>query len=153
MSGGAPLHFEISCDPARLDIDLVHAFLSRESAWALGIGRDVVERALAHSLCFGAYDVATQVALARVVTDRATYAWLADVFVIETHRGMGISAALMDAVIAHPDLQGLRRFSLVSSSAPGLYARYGFTPLVKPEIWMERFDPDVYARGDSAAPA
>jgi len=80
------------------------------------------------------------------VTDRATFAWLADVFVIEARRGERIGAALMDAVIVHPDLQGLRRFCLVTRTAPALYARYGFTPLVAPEIWLERFDAEAYSR-------
>jgi predicted N-acetyltransferase YhbS len=137
---------EISCDPARLDAALIHDFLCNQSHWARGVPRSTVERSLAHSLCFGAYDGPDQVGLARVVTDRATFAWLADVFVIEARRGERIGAALMDAVIAHPDLQGLRRFCLVTRTAPALYARYGFRPLVAPEIWMERFDADVYSR-------
>ena len=137
---------EISCDPARLDAALIHDFLCNQSHWARGISRATVDRSLAHSLCFGAYDGHHQVGLARVVTDRTTFAWLADVFVLEARRGERIGAALMDAVIAHPDLQGLRRFCLVTRTAPALYARYGFTPLVAPEIWMERFDAEVYTR-------
>jgi predicted N-acetyltransferase YhbS len=144
---------EISCDPGRLDVALIHAFLSEQSHWARGIGRATVERSLAHSLCFGAYDGGEQVGLARVVTDRATFAWLADVFVVEARRGEGIGAALMDAVIAHPDLQGLRRACLVTRTAPALYARYGYTPLNAPEIWMERFDAEVYARAAQTPPA
>ena len=136
---------EISTDPARLDIALIHSFLSEESPWAKGISRERVARALEHSLCFSAHDGARQVGLARVVTDRATYAWLADVFVLASERGRGISVMLMDAVVAHPDLQGLRRFSLVTSTASGLYARYGFTPLARPEIAMELVNPDAYA--------
>ena len=101
--------------------------------------------ALANSLCFGAFDEGAQVDLARVVTDRATFAWLANVFVLEAHRGRGIGAQLMVAMAAHADLQGLRRQALVTSTAPALYARYGFTPLHKPAIWMERLDPDAYA--------
>ena len=137
---------EISCDPARLDTALIHDFLSNQSHWARGVPRATVERSLAHSLCFGAYAGSDQVGLARVVTDRATFAWLADVFVLEARRGERIGAALLDAVIAHPDLQGLRRFCLVTRTAPALYARYSFTPLVAPEIWMERFDAEAYTR-------
>ena len=137
---------EISCDPARLDAALIHDFLCNQSHWARGISRATVDRSLAHSLCFGAYAGHDQVGLARVVTDRATFAWLADVFVLEARRGERIGAALMDAVIAHPDLLGLRRFCLVTRTAPALYARYSFTPLVAPEIWMERFDAEVYTR-------
>ena len=137
---------EISCDPARLDTALIHDFLCNQSHWARGVPRATVERSLAHSLCFGAYVGHDQVGLARVVTDRATFAWLADVFVIEARRGERIGAALMDAVIVHPDLQGLRRFCLVTRTAPALYARYGFTPLVAPEIWLERFDAEAYSR-------
>ena len=135
---------EISTDPARLDAALIHDFLSVQSHWAQGISRPRVERALAHSLCFGAYQAGGQLGLARVVTDRATFAWLADVFVLPFHRGRGIGALLMAAVAAHPDLQGLRRHALVTSTVPALYARYGYTPLRKPEIWMERLDPDAH---------
>ena len=136
---------EVSVDPAGLDVALIHAFLSVESHWAQGISRERVERSLRHSLCFGAYDGARQVGLARVVTDHATFAWLADVFVTRSDRGRGIGTLLMDAVVAHPDLRDLRRFALVTSSAPALYARYGFTPLHKPDIWMERLDLGAYA--------
>lgn len=136
---------EISTDASRLDAAMIHAFLSEQSHWARGITRDRVERALAHSLCFSAHDAGQQIGLARVVTDHATDAWLADVFVLPAHRGLGISVALMDAVVAHPDLQGLRRFALVTSTAPGLYARYGFQAPARPEIAMERVNPDAYA--------
>ncbi len=132
---------EISTDPARLDVGLIHAFLGEESHWARGITRERVERALANSLCFGAYAAGRQIGLARVVTDFATFAWLADVFVVESQRGRGAGALLMDAVVAHPELKDLRRAALVTSTAPGLYARYGFAPLAKPGIWMERQNP------------
>ncbi len=136
---------KISTDAARLDVVLIHSFLSDESHWARGITRERVERALANSLCFGAYEGDRQIGLARVVTDFATFAWLADVFVVQTQRGRGVGALLMDAVVAHPELTNLRRAALVTSSAPGLYARYGFAPLAKPAIWMERLNPDAYA--------
>jgi predicted N-acetyltransferase YhbS len=136
---------EISTDPARLDVGLIHAFLCDESHWARGITRERVERALANSLCFGAYENGRQLGLARVVTDHATFAWLADVFVVASERGRGVGALLTEAVVSHPALKDLRRAALVTSSAPGLYARYGFTPLAKPAIWMERYHPDAYA--------
>jgi len=124
--------------------DVIHRFLCDEAPWSRGIPRETVARAIAHSLNFGVFDGDAQVAYARVVTDRATFAWLADVFVLQAHRGRGHALRLMDAVVAHPALQGLRRFSLATSTAPGLYARYGFTPLVKPQLLMERYAPDLY---------
>jgi GNAT superfamily N-acetyltransferase len=136
---------EISTARERLDIGLIHAFLSEESHWARGIARELVERSLANSLCFGAYEDGWQLGLARVVTDHATFAWLADVFVVAPARGRGIAAMLMEAVVAHPYLQGLRRIVLATSSAPALYARYGFAALAKPEIWMERSAPNAHS--------
>lgn len=135
--------FLVSTDPERLDIDVVHGFLTR-SYWAAGVPREVVARSIPHSLCFGLYEWERQVGFARVVTDRATYAYLADVFVLESHRGRGLSAWLMEAILAHPDLQGLRRFSLATKDAHGLYARFGFTALGAPERHMEILRPDVY---------
>lgn len=134
----------ISTDKALLDIALIHRFLSEESAWAAGINLSVVQKAIDNSLCFGAYENDKQVGFARVITDYATFAYLADVFVPEKLRGRGISRLLMDAVLAHPELQSLRRFTLVSSAARGLYQQYGWTALNAPEAHMERFAPDVY---------
>ena len=138
--------FEVSCDPARLDVGLVHRFLSEESAWARGIPRAIVERAIAHSLCFGGYLDGNQVAFARVVTDRSTFANMVDVFVLPAYRGRGFSKALVKSVLAHPDLQGLRRFTLATADAHGLYAQFGFTPPSRPATLMERYYPDVYQR-------
>ncbi|WP_374581460.1 GNAT family N-acetyltransferase [Pseudoduganella sp.] len=138
--------FEVSCDPARLDVGLVHRFLSEESAWARGIPRAIVERAIAHSLCFGGYLDGNQVAFARVVTDRSTFANMVDVFVLPAYRGRGYSKALVKSVLAHPDLQGLRRFTLATADAHGLYAQFGFTPPSRPATLMERYYPDVYQR-------
>ena len=135
---------EVDTDPARLDRALIHRWLSQESYWAKGVPRAVVERAIDNSLCFGAYLGAAQVGFARMVTDRATFAWLADVFVLPEHRGCGYSQRIMDAILAHPDLQGLRRMLLATSDAHGLYAKNGFTPLAKPATFMERYRPDVY---------
>jgi GNAT superfamily N-acetyltransferase len=136
--------YTISTDPARLDVALIHRWLSEESYWARGVPRAVVERALANSLCFGAYEGGAQVGFARVVSDRATFAYLADVFVLPPARGRGCARQLMDAVFAHPDLQGLRRFALATRDAHALYAQYGFTALARPETFMERYRPDVY---------
>ncbi len=111
------MNLEISTDPTRLDIDLIHRFLSEEAYWSLGVGREVVERALANSLCFGAYVDGQQVGLARVVTDRATFAWVADVFVVAEHRGQGDGKHLMQAILDHPDLHDLRRIVLATRDA------------------------------------
>lgn len=135
----------ISCDPAELDVAMIHRFLGSQSTWARGIPQETLRRALAHSLCFGAYLApGRQAGFARVVTDRATYAYLADVFVLPEHRNRGVARALMQAVLAHADLQGLRRFSLVTSDAHGLYARFGFTAPLRPHTMMERHFPFIY---------
>lgn len=139
-----PDAYEISTDPARLDLGAVHAYLTR-SYWSAGIPRDVVERAAANSLCFGVYHATEgQVGFARVVTDHATFAYLCDVYVLEAHRGRGLSKRLMAAISAHPDLQGLRRFMLGTKDAHGLYSQFGFTPLANPSRMMEILRPDVY---------
>jgi GNAT superfamily N-acetyltransferase len=137
--------FLVSSDPARLDIDAIHAFLT-SSYWASGIPRVVVERAIAGSICFGLFRGQRQIGFARVITDRATFAYLADVYVLEEHRGRGLATWLIETVIAHPDLQGLRRFVLVTRDAHGLYEKFGFTPLAKPENYMEKHWPDAYGR-------
>lgn len=136
--------FEIDTDRARLDRAMMHRWLGEESYWARGIPREVLDRAIDHSLCFGAYVDGAQVGFARLVTDRATFAYLADVFVLPEHRGKGYSQRLMDAILAHPDLQGLRRMLLATSDAHGLYAKNGFAALAKPATFMERYRPDVY---------
>jgi len=127
---------EITTDRARMDVDAIHRYLSEESYWAQGIPRDVVERAIENSLCFGAFEDAKQIGFARVITDYATFAYLADVFVLPSHRGRGISKQIMEAVMAHPDLRGLRRWHLVTRDAHALYAQYGFAPLESPERHM-----------------
>jgi GNAT superfamily N-acetyltransferase len=128
------------------DIELIHRFLSEESAWAAGIPFETVRASMEHSLNFGGFLGASQVAFARVVSDYATFAYLVDVFVLEGHRGKGYSSALMSAVFSHPRLQGLRRFMLATSTAHGLYAKFGFTPPVKPQTLMEKFIPNAYRR-------
>jgi len=138
--------YEITTDPRRFDIDAIHAFLAR-SYWSPDIPRAVVERAIANSLCFGLLHDGAQVGFARIITDRATFAYLADVYVLEGHRGRGLAHRLMRAVMGHPDLQGLRRMMLATRDAHALYAGYGFRPLKAPERMMEVHDPDVYRRG------
>ncbi|MRX11655.1 GNAT family N-acetyltransferase [Pseudoduganella sp. FT25W] len=135
----------ISTDKAALDVAMIHQFLSERSTWAIGIPLVTVQRAIDNSLCFGAYLDGRQVGFARVTTDRATFAYLADVFVLEAQRGKGVSKEMMTAVMAHPELQGLRRFMLATSDAHSLYAGYGFTPPARPASLMERYFPDIYA--------
>jgi GNAT superfamily N-acetyltransferase len=130
----------ISTDPAQLDVDLIHAFLSR-SYWAAGIPRELVERSIEHSLCFGAFEGDGQVGFARVISDRATYAYVSDVFVLESHRGRGVGKQLMAAIMAHPELQGLRRWNLFTRDAHGLYRQYGFGGPRYPERHMEILGP------------
>lgn len=140
--------FEISTDRSRLDVALVHGFLARELWDTVGISREAVERAIAASLCFGVYEGDRQVGFARVITDRATFAFLADDFVVESHRGRGLATWLMRCILAHPDLQGLRRIALVTRD-PRLYLRAGFSAPRAPEMYMEIADPDAYAGGSS----
>ena len=135
---------DISTDVARLDLGVVHGFLSRESHWARGIDRGTVERSVRNSLCFGAYRAGDLIGFARVVTDRATFAFVCDVFVISEARGQGVAKLLVNAIMKHPDLQGLRRMALTSRDAQGLYERSGFSSLANPERWMERFFPAIY---------
>jgi len=138
--------YELSSDPARIDRERVFRYLSEESYWAAGISREVVERSLDHSLCVGVYTGRGQVAFARAITDRATFAYLADVFVLAGHRGAGLGKWMVDALLRHPDLQGLRRWLLATRDAHGLYARFGFMPLANPSRILERHDADVYKR-------
>lgn len=130
--------YTIDTDKARLDIDLIHRFLSHEAYWTKNIPKPLLVRAIEHSLCFGAYDDRHQVGFARVVTDFAVFAYIGDVFVLPEYRGRGVSKLLMAAIDAHPDLQGLRRWSLVTRDAHDLYRQYGFTDLAAPERHMER---------------
>jgi GNAT superfamily N-acetyltransferase len=133
----------VTTDPARLDLDTIHAFLAG-SYWARGIPRDVLERAIEHSLCFGAFEGDRQVGFARVITDRATYAYVSDVFVLESHRGRGVGKRLMLAIMSHPELQGLRRWSLFTRDAHGLYRQYGFGEPRYPDRAMEVFNDRPY---------
>jgi GNAT superfamily N-acetyltransferase len=136
--------FHISTDPARLDLDVIHSFLTN-CYWAKGIPRDVVARSIEPSLCFGVYDGSgAQVGFARVVSDFATVAYLGDVFVLESHRGRGLGKWMMECIMRHPALQNLRRWILLTRDAHGLYAQFGFTPVKSPERYMELHRPDVY---------
>jgi GNAT superfamily N-acetyltransferase len=136
-------HFMVSSDPSLLDVEMIYGFLT-ESYWAKGISEATVARSLENSLCFGVYKDGQQVGFARVISDGATYAYIGDVFVLEEYRGHGLSKALMQCVAEHPALQGLRRWSLLTRDAHGLYEQFGFTPLKAPERWMEKHDPNVY---------
>jgi GNAT superfamily N-acetyltransferase len=135
--------FTISTDPARIDLGVVHGFLAT-SYWAKGIPLETVRRAIANSLNFGLYRGGEQVGYARVVSDRATVAYVGDVFVLEPWRGRGLSVWLMRTIVAHPDLQGLRRWILLTRDAHELYRKVGFTSLAAPDRWMERWTPDPY---------
>lgn len=135
-----------STDRSRLDIDAIHAFLATESYWVPGIRREFVERAIETSLCFAIFDATRQLAFARVITDGAGFAWLADVFVVADARGRKLGERLIEFVLAHPDLQRIRRFMLATRDAHGLYAKYGFTALAHPERIMERYDAEALSR-------
>ena len=137
--------FTISTDRDRLDRPLIHEFLAA-SYWGKGIPRETADRSIEGALCFGLYEDGRQVGFARVITDRATFAYLADVFVIESHRGRGLAAWLMETILAHPDLRGLRRWMLLTRDAHPLYRKVGFTELAHPERVMEKVDAGVYER-------
>jgi ribosomal protein S18 acetylase RimI-like enzyme len=145
-SSPAPDEYAITTDVGKMDLLAVHEFLSN-SYWAKGIPRETLERAIANSICFAVLKGTALVGFARVTTDRATFAYLADVFVLPEHRGRGLAKRLMDAVLAHADLQGLRRWVLVTRDAHRLYQQYGFKPLARAEGYMERWDQEVYLRG------
>jgi GNAT superfamily N-acetyltransferase len=137
--------FEISTDPARVDVRMVHEFLTK-SYWAKGIPIETVQRSIENSICFGAYHGRRQVGFARIISDLATFAYLADVFVLSSYRGRGLSRWLMECIVSHPDLRGLRRWMLATKDAHGLYAKFGFTAIGSPESWMEIQRHDVYSR-------
>jgi GNAT superfamily N-acetyltransferase len=142
--------YTITMDADRMDLEAIHAFLT-ESYWSPGIPIASVERAMANSLCFGLFHRQSQVGLARVITDKATFAYLADVYVLEPHRGLGLSKWLLQVIQAHPDLQGLRRFMLATSDAHGLYRQFGFESLANPSRMMEILRPYAYQANEGAA--
>ncbi|HEY6391995.1 MAG TPA: GNAT family N-acetyltransferase [Bryobacteraceae bacterium] len=135
--------YEISTDRSRIDVDAVHAYLTR-SYWAEGISKDLMAKAIAGSLCFSVFDGSRQIGFARVVTDRATFAYLCDVYILEEYTGRGLGKWLMQELQSHPDLQGLRRFVLVTRDAHGLYQQFGFQPLRNAAGYMEIVRPDIY---------
>ena len=140
--------YHVSTDISKLDVNIIHKYLSEESYWAKGIPKDVVEKAIRNSICFGLYHNAEQIGFARVVTDKATFAYVADVFVLPAHRGKGLSKWLMQTIQAHPELQNLRRWILTTKDAHSLYEQCGWTRV--PEDYMYRFmmrqDADVYKK-------
>jgi GNAT superfamily N-acetyltransferase len=138
--------FTITCDPAKMDRAVIAEFLA-SSYWAKGIPQATVEKSLAHSLCFALLDGDRQVGFARVISDYTTIAYLGDVFVLPEYRGRGLSKWMMECIISHPELQGLRRWILATRDAHRLYERFGFTPLKKPEVFMELHNPNVYGAG------
>lgn len=135
---------ELSDDKARLDVSRIHDWLA-SSYWSPGITRALVEKAIAGSHCLGAYDDGAQVGYARMITDHATFAWLADVWVEDRARGQGLGRRMVQWFVDHPDFQGIRRMALVTRDAHGVYQRIGFHALIRPERYMERLDPDAAA--------
>ena len=140
--------YTISTDRARLDIESIHQFLTTSSYWAQGRTLETVRRSIEHSLNFGIYESARQVGFARVITDYATFAWLADVFVVDEHRGRGLGKWLVEVILAHAELRGLRRWLLATKDAHELYRQYGFDALKRPARFMERADPQMTERPD-----
>ncbi|PMG47355.1 GNAT family N-acetyltransferase [Shewanella sp. 10N.286.52.B9] len=141
--------YVISTDQNKLDISVIHGFIS-QSYWAKGMPITVLAKAIEHSLCFGVFtDQGEQVGFARLITDRATFAYLADVFITDQHRGIGLSKLLIETVISHPDIQGLRRMMLATRDAHGLYAQYGFLPIDNPEILMQIWRPNIYQQAQN----
>jgi GNAT superfamily N-acetyltransferase len=140
--------YTISAEPARLDLRAIQSYLSR-SYWSAGIPLEIVERAVRGSLCFGAYDATgAQVGLVRLISDQATFCYVCDVYVLEEHRGRGLSKAMLAMAMDDPRLRGLRRWSLVTADAHGLYRQFGFAPVAQPERHMERLHPDIYRSND-----
>ncbi len=136
--------FSISEDPSLLDINFIYNFLTNESYWARNISLSIVEKSIKNSLCFGMYEAGNQIGFARVVTDKSTFAYLADVFIIPSFRGKGLSKWLIQTIHAHPELQTLRRWMLGTRDAHELYMKFGYTPLPEPERFMQKHNPDVY---------
>lgn len=142
--------FAISTRPERLDLGLIHGFLCA-SYWAEGIDEETVRRSIDNALCFGLYSGEAQIGFARVISDRATFAYLADVFIVAPFRGRGLSKWLVETILAHPELQRLRRWMLATRDGHELYRRYGFSDLAAPQRFMEKHDADVYRRPAGAA--
>ncbi len=135
--------FTFSTDKSKLDPSVIHAFLT-ETYWSKGCSMDNVLRRIENAICFGVYDNEQQIGFARVITDKATFAYIADVFILENHRGQGLSKQLMAFILEQPDLQNLKRWLLATRDAHGLYAQFGFSPLSNPETWMDILNPNAY---------
>ena len=135
--------FQISTDKSLLQVDVIYDYLNNDSYWAQGISLEKMEKAIRNSMCFGVYTIDKQVGFARVVTDTATFAYICDVFVLPAFRKNGLSKWLIQSIVNHPDLQGLRRWSLATADAHGLYSQFGFTEITRPERWMEIFTPYI----------
>lgn len=135
--------FLISTDKTLLDVDVIYNYLNDDSYWAQGISREKLEKAIANSMCFGLYNDNKLAGFARVVTDNATFAYICDVFILPVFRKKGLSKWLMQTIVNHPELQGLRRWSLATADAHGLYSQFGFNQISKPENWMEIFTPYI----------
>jgi len=142
-------NFTITTDPAKLDIPYIHAWLSERSYWAQEIPVATVQASITGSVCFGVYEGERQIGFARVVTDKATFGYLADVFIDEQYRGQGLSKWMMEVILSHPELQGFRRWMLATLDAHGLYAQFGFLPLDQPERIMIKPNPDIYRKKTS----
>ena len=138
----------ISTDRSRLDLNVIHNYLSNSSYWATGRSLETIKRSIENSLTFGLYKNERQIGFARIVTDYATFAWVADVFVLDSFRGQGLGTWLMEVILSHPELQGFRRWTLSTKDAHELYRKFGFTELKRPERWMERHDPQTQERPD-----
>jgi N-acetylglutamate synthase-like GNAT family acetyltransferase len=135
--------FTITTDKEKFDVEFIHSFLTR-SYWAEGISKEVIKRSIEGALCFGLFENDKQIGFARMITDKATFAYLADVFIIEEYRGRGLSKWLMEVIMSHPSLQGLRRMMLATKDAHGLYQKFGFTALNNVDRWMQINDPNIY---------
>lgn len=135
--------FQISTDKSLLNIDAIYNYLNDDSYWAQGISRERFEKSIANSMCFGVYQQNNQVGFARVITDNATFAYLCDVFILPAFRKKGLSKWLVQTIVNHPELKGLRRWSLATADAQGLYSQFGFTQITRPERWMEIFTPYI----------
>ena len=139
--------FAITTETSFFNIEFVHAFLSK-SYWAEHIPIETVQKSIDNSISFGVFHLGRQIGFARVITDKATFGYLADVFIDEAYRGLGLSKWLMEEIMTHPDLQGLRRLMLATRDAHGLYTRFGFSPLTNAEKWMQIHKPDIYKKDD-----
>jgi GNAT superfamily N-acetyltransferase len=137
-------NYLISTDRSRLDLEMIHRFLTQDSYWAKNRAIAQTKTAIENSICFGLYEAQRQVGFARVITDKATFAYLGDVFVLDEFRGRGLGKWLMETVVSHPELQGLRRWVLATRDAHGLYEQFGFSALKAPDRWMELADPNAY---------